>query len=387
MVKKIIVALILLTALCHISCCGGNGSGNAEGDAEHAVKASIDVARIAAAPVYYEAVGTVKAETASTLSGKILGAIKAVNVREGDRITEGQLLILIDARQVAARLQEAKAALGEALRSEAAALSAKDAAKAGAELAQVTYNRYLKLKEDNAASLQEFDQIEIRSRQAEAGLKQAEAALEAAGQKVKQAEASTASAEVARMDAEISAPFDGVVTARMVDVGDLASPGTPLLSIEKAGSLEIDAIIPEDCIRMINPDQDLEVIIPALQDRSIQGKVKSIITAADPKSRTFTIKVSLPEVAGLHSGMFARINIPTAFEDMLLISPSALVLQGQLTGIFILNEEKRARFRIIRTGRKTGGQVEIISGLKAGTYYVISPPAGLKDGIKVESAS
>jgi RND family efflux transporter MFP subunit len=383
----LIVSAILLALLNLFSGCGRIEPGNSGGETVETVTAEVAVVKAERSANYYEAVGTIKAQTASTLSGKILGTIKTVNVREGDHVTKGQVLILIDDRQVDSQLKQAKAAMAEARGGEAASASARDAAKAGAELAQVTYKRYLKLKEDNAASLQEFDQIEMRSRQADAALKQAEATLEAAGQRVKQTEAAVASAEISRKDAVISAPFDGIVTARMVDVGDLSSPGTPLMDIEKTGSLEVEAIIPEEYIGLVMLQQGLDVTVPALQDVPFEGRVKSIITAADPKSRTFIVKAALPEVAGMHSGMFARINMPKGDEDMVLIPSSAVVLQGQLTGVFILDEENKARFRIIRTGRKTGMRVEVISGMKDGVRYVVSPQVDLKDGMKVEESS
>jgi len=384
--KRIMILLSVLTALGISQGCGKIEPGNTAGRAGQPVKTAVAMSRAASSRNYYEAVGTVKAETASTLSGKLMGAIRAVNVREGDHVTKGQVLILIDDRQVAAQLKQAKAALEEASRSETAAMSARDAASAGAQLAQSTYRRYLNLIQDNAASRQEFEEIEMRSRQSEAALKQAEADLEGSKERVKEAEAGVASADVSRRDAEISAPFDGIITARMVDVGDLSAPGTPFLEIEKSGALEVEAIIPEDYISVITPQQDLDVVIPVLQDKPIQGKVKSIITAADPQSRTYIIKVEIPVVTGMHSGMFARINIPSDAENMLLLPSSALVLQGQLTGIFVLDEEKTAHFRIIRTGRKTGDLVEVISGIKDGTSYVVSPPVELKDGMKVEAS-
>ena len=387
MVKKIIVSSILLAALNLTSGCDRIKPGNTETEAGQAIRATVAVMKLVPSNDYYEAVGTVKAETASTLSGKLFGTIKAVNVREGDSITKGQPLILIDDRQVAAQLKQAKAALEEASRSEAAAASARDAARAGAQMAQATYRRFQKLIEDNAASRQEFEEVEMRSHQADAALRQTEEALEAAKERVKEADAVVASADVSRKDAEISAPFDGIVTARMVDVGALSSPGTQFLNIEKSGAMEVDAIIPEECIQMIKLHQDLDVNIPALQEIPIKGKVKSIITAADPQSRTFIVKVALPETAGLHSGMFARINMPAKEKEMFMIPSSALVLQGQLTGIFVLDAEKTAHFRIIRTGRKIGEQVEVISGIKEETYYIVSPPIELKEGMKVEAAS
>lgn len=387
MASRTFISSAISAALVFSFGCNRIEPGNTGAKAEQSLKAEVAVARIASSQDFYEAVGTVRAEETGTLSGKIMGAITAVKVREGDHVTRGQVLVVIDDRQVSAQLQQARAALEEALRSEAAAMSARDAAKAGAELAQVTYERYLRLKEDNAASKQEFDQIKIGLRQVEAALKQAEAALEAAGQGVKQAEAAVASAEVSRKDAEITAPFDGVVIARMVDVGDLSAPGTPLLTVEKDGDMEIDAIIPEDHIQLVTPKQELDVVFPRFQGTALIGTVKSVVTAADPQSRTFLVKISLPETAGIHSGMFARIMIPTGLDSRLMIPGSAVVVHGQLSGVFVLDEDMIARFRIIRTGKKAGDSIEVISGLPEGASYVVSPPPGLKDGDRVEASS
>jgi hypothetical protein len=108
---------------------------------------------------------------------------------------------------------------------------------------------------------------------------------------------------------------------------------------------------------------------------------------ADQRSRSFTVKVILPETALLRSGMFARAGIPVGEGGMLLIPESALVAQGQLTGYFLVDDTAIARFRLMRTGRHFKDQIEIISGMKPGTRYVVSPPAVLKDGMKVEAAS
>jgi RND family efflux transporter MFP subunit len=387
MLNRMTLLFYLLTAMGLFQGCGKIEPGNTAGDSGQAVRTAIAVAGSSSSRGYSEAVGTVKAETASTLSGKLLGAVRAVNVREGDHVARGQILIVIDDRQVSAQLQQAEAALEEAFKGETAAAAAMDAARAGAELAQSTYRRYQKLMEDNASSRQEFEEVEMRSLQAEAALKQAEAAHEAAKEGVKKAEATVSFAEVSKKDSEISAPFDGVITARMVDVGDLSAPGTPLLSIEKSGALEIEAIIPEDRIQMIAPMQDLDVVIPVLQNTSVKGTVKSIVTAADPRSRTFIVRIGVPEISGLHSGIFARIRVPSGPDRMIMVPSSAVVTQGQLTGLFIIDDDMIARFRIVRLGRRTGDSFEVISGIRDGARYVLFPPAGFKDGTRVEASS
>jgi RND family efflux transporter MFP subunit len=387
MQNRKIVSIYFLTVLFLASGCGKIEPGNTDDGRESTIKVAIAVTRLASSARYYEAVGTVRAKTTSTLSGKLLGTIKAVNVREGDVIKKGQKLVVIDERQVAAQLSQAKAAMEEASRSEAAAVSARDAAQAGADLAQAAYKRYLKLIDDNAVSRQEFDAIEMRARQADAGLKQAEAVLEASRQRIKQAEAAAASADVSRKDAVIMAPYDGIVTARMIEPGDLAVPGSPFLVIEQAGGLEVDVIIPEDNIHSIKQDQEFDVIMPDVQAKALKGSVRAIVPSADPQSRSFIVKVALPGHEGIRSGVFARVKIPLGQESMLLIPSSAIVIQGQLTGLFIVDDKGTARFRLIRTGRKTDGLIEIISGLSNGVRYIMSPPPKLKDGMGVEASS
>jgi RND family efflux transporter MFP subunit len=382
-----IFAFIMITSIFFVFACGKIKPGNTEAETKGTIKAPVATARLASSPKYYEAVGTVRAKTTSTLSGKIMGVVKTVNVREGDGIKAGQVLVNIDERQVTAQYSQSKAAIDEAKRAEAAAVYAVDAAKAGADLARAAYNRYLRLVADHAVSKQQFEEVESRTRQADAGFKQSEANLEAARQRIHETEAAAASAEVSKKDAVISAPYDGIVTSRLVEPGDLAAPGTPLLVIEKSGGLEVDVVIPEDRIHSIKQDQELEVIIHDLPEKSLKGAVKAIVPAADPQSRSFVVKVGLPVSEGIRSGIFARVHIPLGDESMLMIPATAVVNQGQLTGVFIIEDKGMARFRLVRTGRRTDGSVEVLSGLKDGTQYIVSPPPGLKDGMVVEASS
>jgi len=346
--------------------------------------ASADLTR---RPFIYEAVGTVKARTASTLSGKLMGTVRAVHVNEGDLVKQGDTLIELDDRQVSAGLLEAQAALAGARREESSARSARESALVNATLARATYERYLNLMQEDSATQQEFEEIEARHRQAESSQIQAEAMLEAAGSRVQQAMAAVTAAGVGKKDATIRAPYHGKVTAKMIEVGDLASPGTPLLTLEKEGLYCVDLVLPERHIRFIHLDQDVTVTIPSLGEQPIVGRVGRIVPAADQKTRSFLIKVALPEGTAVRSGTFARVAVPIGETGMLLIPASAVIYRGQLTGIFFVDENRTARFRLIRTGRVYNNTVEVISGLKAGDRYVVSPPPKLVDGARVEVGS
>jgi RND family efflux transporter MFP subunit len=388
MVKKCFFCVLILSfALLCIGCSEKIEPGNVEQVKKKAVKAPIAVAAIIRQPFMYEAVGTVKAKTISTLSSKIMGTVTFVFVQGGDTVEQGQQLVAIDDRQVLAQLREAEAALAEARRGKTAAKAARDAAKAGAELAGATYNRYLNLMKDASASLQEFDEIKSRYYQAQATLKKADAMFAAAKQRVNQAEATVSVALVRKKDALILAPFNGKISAKMIDVGDLATPGKPLLILEKKGEYHANLELPETYIEDVTQGKRVNVVVQALNTGPMTGWVEEVFPAADEKSRSFLIKVKLPDEKGLRTGMFARIFIPVDKVDILLIPSTAVIHSGQLTGIYIVDDQHTARFRLIRTGRVFGESLEVLSGLKEGDRYVVVPPPTLSNGTRVEVIS
>jgi len=359
--------------------------GNEKRSEVPTVKVQVAIARITTQPLSYEAVGTVQPVTTSTLSSKLMGTVKEIRVQEGDRVKQGQTLVVIDKRNVTAQLRQAQAALDEARRAEAGAVSARDAAVAGAQLARATYDRYLKLIEEDSASRQEFDEVEARHRQAQASLKQVEQMLAAARYRVQQAAAAVSAAGVASDDAAILAPYDGIVTAKMSEVGDLATAGTPFLTLESMGGYRVDVVLPEAYFSAVRLNQTIMIRIPSLGDQPLTGSVETIVPVADQSSRSFLVKIRLPADEAVRSGMFARVVIRTGEERLMLVPASAVVPQGQLTGIFIVDDNQIARFRLIRAGRRFNDSVEIITGLAEGQGFVLTPPPTLVDGARVEA--
>ncbi len=351
------------------------------------IKAPVATAAVSQEPIHYEATGTVSAKDASILSSKIMGVVKAVYVKEGDRVKKDQALVDIDPRQVKAQLLQAEAALSEARKAESAALSAQHAAGASADLARATYDRYVNLMKTESASRQEFDEVNARFRQAEAALGQAQSMVEASRFRVLQAEAAVAGAGVSEKDARLLAPFDGVISAKLVDPGSLASPGTPILKLESAGDLHIDMIVPETYLQFIALSQKVSVSIPSAGGKPLDGTVRAIFPAADASSRSFTVQVDFPFHPAIHSGMFSRVTLAQGNQEKLLIPTSALIHQGQLTGIFLLDSDRIARFRILRTGRTSGAMVEALSGIRPGDRFVVTPPPDMVDGLRVEVPS
>jgi RND family efflux transporter MFP subunit len=316
-----------------------------------------------------------------------MGTITSVPVKEGDRVRKGDVLVSIDERQVGAQRRQAEAALAEARQAEQAARAAREAAAAGAELAAATHRRYQTMLDRESVSRQEYDEVDARRRQAQAALAQTEDLQKAAGERVRQAEAALAAASVSAGDAMVAATFDGVVTARMVDPGDLAAPGRPLVKIEKAGSHRVDIWVPEAYVRSVRVGQTVSSRVEGPAPFSMEGTVDVVAPAADPSSRSFLAKVRLPSGADVRSGMFVRVALAIGEDRLTAIPASALIQEGQLTGLYLVTAEGIARFRLVRTGRRIGDQVEVVSGLAEGSRYVVDPPPGLMDGSRVEASS
>jgi RND family efflux transporter MFP subunit len=332
----------------------------------------LTAARVVSRPLAYEAVGTVAAGITSDLAAKVMGTVERIAIREGDRVKKGDLLLTLDDREAKARLAEAEHAF-------AAARSAQDAARAAADLAAATLTRYEALKREESVSAQEFDEVAARNRQAQAGRDQADAMAVTAASRVDQA-------RVALDDTRIVAPHAGVITGKLVDVGDLATPGRPLLVLETARGYRLDIALPEEYLDRVRLRQRVEVTIPALNLTVLQGTVTTIVPAADPRTRSFLIKVGLPPEAGVKSGMYARVAVPLGESNQVLIPQTAVLRRGQLTGLYVVDGEGTAHFRLIRLGRSFQDQVEVLSGISDGERYVVEPVPTLIDGARVEAA-
>jgi len=344
----------------------------------------VGTAAIKEYPVLYEAVGTVQAGATVNLASKLMGTIEKVKVREGDQVKTGDVLVVIDQRQVDAGYRQAEANLAEAKKALDASMSSREAALASERLSRATYDRYLNLQKQDSVSAQEFDEVEARYREATAGVKRAEAMVETATARIHQAEAGLASASVTRRDAVITAPGDGVITSKRVDEGDLASPGMPLLSMDTTDGYRVDAILPENYFQEVKPGQSVRVTVPAIREEALPGTIRTIVPAADQHSRSFLIKVTLPQDLAVKSGMFARVEVPLGRTSKMLIPPRAVIHQGQLTALFVLKDQDIARFRLIRLGRTSPEGVEVLSGLETGERFAVELVPQLRDGVRVE---
>jgi len=180
----------------------------------------------------------------------------------------------------------------------------------------------------------------------------------------------------------VVAPFDGVITRKLADVGDLASPGRPLLELEDPNSLRLEADVPEALVGRIQMAGPMPVRV-ALVGNDLAGVVSEVSPAADPNSRTFRVKLDLPPTAGLRLGQFGRVVVPLGETASVRVPATALVVRGQMEIVFVAASQK-AQLRLVKTGKRVSDEIEIVSGLNPGESIVVDGAGALRDGQPLE---
>jgi RND family efflux transporter MFP subunit len=183
----------------------------------------------------------------------------------------------------------------------------------------------------------------------------------------------------------ILAPFDGLVTEKKADVGALVSPGMPIFTVEDLHRYRLEATVNETDLRYVRMGEQVPVIIDAVGDRELKGRVVEIVPAADAASRSFLVKIEVPSDPVLRSGLFGRAEFSRGERSSLLIPRTAVVERGQLQGIYVLDQNKIASLRYITLGKPSGAQVEVLAGLQAGETVIADPGDREFSGKKIES--
>ena len=189
-------------------------------------------------------------------------------------------------------------------------------------------------------------------------------------------------AGIMRDYAKLAAPFSGVVINKTVEPGNLATPGAPLLTIEQDGLYRLEASVDESKLASVRVGQAVEAVIDA-SDRKVNARVTEIVPSVDSASRSYIVKLDLPSMPQLRTGMFGRAIFPMGMEKVVAIPVAALMDRGQLQSVFVV-EDGVAHTRLVTTGRRTKDGVEVLSGLNAGETLVVPIPQGLQDGARVE---
>jgi RND family efflux transporter MFP subunit len=263
------------------------------------------------------------------------------------------------------------------------------ASEADHAYATATATRYRMLWQRELISAQDYEATEAKRKSAGAAVDQATARLRSLRareaqmrHRIDQARAEIRTAEIALGDTRITAPATGVVVDRRVEPGALAVPGQPLLVLDDFRAYRLEAEVGESTIGRVRMGQRVPVTLDAL-GRTLEGRVAEIIPAADPASRTVTVKLELPADADLRSGLFGRAHFLMGERQALTVPLSALVERGQLTGVYVVDPQDVARFRLVTAGERRAGRAEILSGLAAGERIAGDGTDRLSDGVRV----
>jgi len=325
----------------------------------------------ASVPEVVEAMGTVRAVLSAQLSSQVMGTITRVNVHEGDRVRRGEVLVSIEEAQQ----QAAFAGANAGLRASQQSIAAADADYA---LAESTMKRYQMLYDKKSVSPQEFDEVKTR-------LAAAEARRDAARSGRTQAEAGVSQAGTAISFTKVRAPFDGIVIARPAEPGAMAAPGVPLLTLEDPSRFRLEATVDESKIGAVRFGESVPVVIDALGDQSIAGKVTQIVPAADPGSRTFTVKIDLPTNPQMRTGLFGRARFARGQHEAISVPKTAVLNRGQLQAVYVVGSDQLVRLRYVTLGQASAQQVEVLSGLQNGDRIVTQPGDRDLSGKQVEA--
>ncbi len=308
-------------------------------------------------------VGHVVADQRAEISTRIMGRVLEVYVKEGECVRAGRLLVKVDASDVQAQVDAIEHQRIQAEKAYESALAHYEAVKK-------TYDRYAALLKQSAITQQEFDQVKAQFESARAQVEQAKASIEAL-----KAQKSAISSNLAY--ANLTAPFDGCVVLKNVDVGDLAMPGQPMLVLEKA-PYKVEAYLPERFLGKVKVGSTLRVEVDG---KVFEGRVVESGVALDPSSRTFRIKLLVPS-SGLFSGKLARVLIPQE-QKVIMVPQSAIVKRFDFTGVWVVKEDNTLELRFVRLGDSIEDKVQVLSGLKEGERVVVEGIERACEGCKV----
>lgn len=326
------------------------------------VKVTVNQTGEAVSGGFATASGKLVSKNSVNVSTRMMGYITSIPVEVGQNVQAGQQLVSINNTDIQAKDGQANAQITQA--------------QAQYDIAKKDYKRFRNLYETQSASQKELDDMTARFEMAKAG-------LEAARQMKNEVNAQY-------RYTNITAPISGVVTAKYAEQGNLANPGMPLLTIESPSVLQAQVMVSEQNIVQVKPGMEVKVILKS-SGKEITGKVSEISKSSFNTGGQYMVKINLPNSNEMLPGMFINAQFPfksttgneEGFQASVMIPETAVIKNGQLTGVYVVSEEGTAVLRWLKIGKKTGSGVEVLSGLKPSEPYVISAQGRLYNGAKV----
>lgn len=336
---------LLLVLIAAVAAGCGQGRSEAAGAEAQAIPVQVRPAAKAAIEEAISLPGRIVANQEAVLTAKVPGRVSRVAVSLGEAVRRGQVLVGLEAADLAAQADQARVAFDNA---------------------QANYERMKLLYDEGAISRQQWEQAALQKAQAATALDLARSAL---------------------ANAAIVAPFDGYVTSLAAKVGETASPGLPLVTVMDTSRLYLEGGVADTHAARVRPGQAVRVEVEALPGVRFEGRVEAVSPAADAQRRTFPVRIALPEPPpGLRAGMFARAVLALDRREAAVTVPVDAVLgQGAERRVYVV-EGGVARERVIQTGLTDGVDVEVTRGLAAGEQVVVVGQQYLKDGARVRVA-
>jgi len=350
--KKALVALAI-----PVAACGGRHEAKEASPAP--VTAVLATAEAANLPDRVELYGTVEAAKTAAISSRVMANVLAVPVKAGDLVAEGAVLVEIDPATAQGQVGQARGALAQA--------------RAALALAERNYGRFQALAKSGSASELELDMARMQYEQAKGAVQQAEGGVEAAS-------------SVSR-ESRVTAPFAGRVASRMVDPGDFAAPGRPLVTVESATGRRLVVAVPASTAAGagLKVGQSIPVRLDgAAADET--GVVAETSPGADPASHTFTVKIDLPG-APVATGLTGRAFVRGGERKSVLVPAAAVFRSGGLPMVVVRDADGKARSRAVTLGETRGETVEVLSGLSGGETVLVGLKALPADGAAVLAAT
>lgn len=354
---------ILSISFLILASCGSDKKEQIENN-EPAIAVKLNSITVGSDSDYISASGKIEAESSANVSTRMMGFVTKVHVKVGQKVSAGQLLVSVNNTDLQAKKAQVDASILQAT--------------AAFNNAKKDYDRFVALFAQQSASQKELDDITSRYEMTKAN-------LEGAKQMRNEVMAQFSYAN-------ISAPFSGEITNTFVKEGDMANPGMALLSIEGASRLQVSAMVSESDIPFLKNGMNAKILIKST-NQELSGTVSEVSSSAKNTGGQYLVKVNLNKTGSkILSGMFVNVQIPIAHKpqintgttDKVLVPQSALIRQGQLTGIYTISNENTAILRWLRIGKTFGNQVEILSGLTSKEQYIVSAEGKLYNGAKVK---
>lgn len=351
MMKTASLALIAAAALAVAAC----------GSPEPPATPRTAAAPLDAAPVELREVdlttsaeAVVEAVRQSTVSAQVSGRIVDIRFDVGDRVEKGAVILRIDERAATQAMAVSEAQVREA--------------EASLVNARAQYERTRQLVAQKFVS--------------QAALDKAEADFKAAESRMKATLAGAGAAATERSFTTIVAPYSGIVSARHVQLGEMASPGKPLLTGFDPSTLRVVATVASAQVPAIQAGARARIEIPSL-DRWVDVKSVTVVPSADPRTHTTQVRLDLPvDAKGLLPGVFARAHFVTGKAPRLMVPRAAVLRRSEVTAVYVLDDQGAPRLRQVRIGTVSDEKsVEVLAGLRAGERVALDPvKAGMSSG-------